>query len=1167
MRYFVIWLPVMMFLSCSRPEPGRIEILFLGHTSLHHNSEKYLPILASSLANSGINFTYTTSLDDLNTENLSNYDALMIYANHDSIATDQEAALLDFVQEGGGFLPLHCASYCFRNSDKYVELVGAQFKSHGEGVFRAEVIKADHPVTLGYETFESWDETYVSDKHNPDNIVLQERVEEAHREPWTWVRQYGKGRVFYTAYGHDQRTWEQSGFQDLIRRGILWSIGEDRKALWEQLEFPEHKYLLSTDIANYEKRERPLMLQEPFEQSESEKFIQVPAEFELELFAAEPDIVNPIFMNWDEQGRLWVIETVDYPNQVNDGGAGNDRIKICEDTDGDGKADKFTVFADGLNIPTSLVFSRGGVIVSAAPDFYFLQDKDGDDKADYKEVLTSGWGAFDTHAGPSNLKYGFDNYIWGTVGYSAFEGSIGNQDYKFGQGIYRFDSKASDFEFVTATSNNTWGLGFSETFDVFASTANNAHSWYLGIPDRYLNGLAGIPGVGSKKIANYYAFHPITRNVRQVDVFGGFTAAAGHNIYTARAYPKKYWNSMALVCEPTGHLLAQGKLVKDGAGFVLEDQWNLIASSDEWVSPVHAEVGPDGSVWVADWYNFIIQHNPTPTVERGGYQAETGKGNAHVNPLRDRSYGRIYRIVYKDAKPYQPIKLSSDDPDELVNTLNNDNLFWRLTAQRLLVERGDADVVDALIELVQDTSVDELGINSAAIHALWTMHGLGVLDGTNPLVNEAVIQALAHPSAGVRKAAVQVMPIDNWALEAFVNQSIVNDPDPHTQLAALLRISEMPVSSEVGKVLYDLSQEDRIVEDLWLSQAIFVAANRHFSGFLAAFEADENSTEYQKDHQEKEEEPPSVWNKWDNPVEVTSFWPEFTPGQAWEETLLGEFDGRVLAYKTFDLNTIPSESYLSLGKIGQSDRAFVNGTMLHETRNDPEVLRKYQVPTTALKTGLNYIVVTITDDRGPGGFLGPNDQMFIALDDQQIPLDDSWKYYVQEKKSRGINYSNFTSKDQLAAIFLAYNSGNVVNNQESLDATYNKDAVQLTLKAVRNEMRYDLDEMVVPAGQLVQIEFHNNDLMQHNLLIILPGSLSAVGAAADAMAQLPEGQEKQYIPDVSQVLFSTRLVNPGESVILEFVTPTEPGEYPFVCTFPGHWQTMNGILKVEEAAN
>ena len=361
-----------------------------------------------------------------------------------------------------------------------------------------------------------------------------------------------------------------------------------------------------------------------------------------------------------------------------------------------------------------------------------------------------------------------------------------------------------------------------------------------------------------------------------------------------------------------------------------------------------------------------------------------------------------------------------------------------------------------------------------------------------------------------------------------------------------------------------LSKSNQIAQDLWLSQALFVAANSHYQGFNDAYQADESAIDYQIVNEEDEYQPPSIWRKWENPEQVTSDWSEFTPGTPWEETVLPDFDGRVIAYKTVDLKANSGTALLNLGKIGQSDRAFINGTMLHETRNDPEKHRKYLVPEDALKEGFNYIIVSIEDDKGPGGFLGPVNNMNLEMGGEVIRLDGKWKYYIQEKKSRGINYSGFDSKDQLGAIFMAYNSGvSLDDSPEILD----ENALKITLKAVRNELKYDQDLLIVPAGQTVQIKFENSDLMQHNFLIIVPGSLQVVGEAADDLAQLPGGQENQYVPDIPQVLHATALINPGESYVLQFVAPSEPGEYPFVCTFPGHWQTMNGILKVEGQAN
>ncbi len=167
----------------------------------------------------------------------------------------------------------------------------------------------------------------------------------------------------------------------------------------------------------------------------------------------------------------------------------------------------------------------------------FLQDTDGDDKADVKKILFSGFGTFDTHAGPSNLHYGFDNWVYGAVGYSGFKGKFGDKDsLNFGQALYRFRPDGSDMEIMTRTSNNTWGLGFNEAGDLFGSTANNSHGWYMAIPNRYF-GESKVDN-GGRSTDTHKDMKPITPKVRQVDVFGGFTAAAGHNFYTARAFPE-----------------------------------------------------------------------------------------------------------------------------------------------------------------------------------------------------------------------------------------------------------------------------------------------------------------------------------------------------------------------------------------------------------------------------------------------------------------------------------------------------------------------------------------------------------------------------------------------------------------------------------------------------
>ncbi|MEQ8471500.1 MAG: ThuA domain-containing protein [Marinoscillum sp.] len=1152
-------------LSCSNTKnqdtgPRKIEILFLGHASTHHNSAAFMPMLAAAVAKEGINFTYTDDPDDLNRANLEKYDALMLYANHDEIEPAQEEALLEYVRSGKGFLPIHSASFCFRNSDEFVDMVGAQFKSHETGTFTAEIIKKDHPAVEGVQEFSTWDETYVHDKHAEDRTILMERVEGGHHEPWTWVKNYGQGRVFYTAYGHDERTWNNPGFHALVKKGILWAVGEKVKAQWQAYvsEMPTLVYKDVDNIPNYEKRDPAPQYQEPLSPEEEKKMIQVPEGFHLELFASEPDIINPIAMDWDERGRLWVIETVDYPNTVrNEQGVGDDRIKICEDTDGDGKADKFTVFVNDLNIPTSLTFANGGVIVSQAPDFLFLKDTDGDDVADIREEIITGWGTRDTHAGPSNLKYGIDNHIWGVVGYSGFEGSIANQPFEFGQGLYRFPADVSSFEFISRTSNNTWGLGITEANDIFASTANNTHSVFIAMPNRYIDGVEGIRPVGNKKIDGHYAMHPITDKIRQVDVWGGFTAAAGHSFYTARTYPSFYWGGTAFVCEPTGHLVHIAKIKPNGGGFEEEDGWNLFAGADEWTSPVDAKVGPDGMVWVADWYNFIIQHNPTPTPDRGGYQAEEGDGNAYINPLRDKQHGRIWRVVYNNPQTEDEItSLDKADTDELLEALKNHNMFWRLTAQRLLIERGEQDVFPQLSKIIGSNRLNEQGENFGAVHALWTLHGLGAFqdESNNEALNVAK-KALKHSSSAVRKAAIQVIPATQWAKQAILDAELYNDKHPQVRMAAILKIAEMPTSTNTGKLLYDLCKDEFAGRDEWVSRAVYAAAVKHREGFFGAYLADHpNYLEERSEKQTKTDQYAAV------SYEDSDWKTMELPGMIEDRGL--DVDGVIWFRKEITIS--PDDFFAAgniyLGEIDDSDETYINGVKVGSMLDSKDIRRFYSIEEGILKKGKNVIAIKLTDVGGSGGFSSNRIGMFSQ--EGRVDLSGEWKYLVTKELTRVGKQTVAMIADTFMDNYYQTANSKPDNEQGSNAPTIGR---QIEISVVKNQMKYDTESFTVKAGETVQITFENPDFMQHNLLIIKPGTLEKVGAAADALATSSDGVEKDYIPQISEVLFKTKLVDPNKSVTLTFTAPTEAGDYPFVCTFPGHWRIMNGIMKVVPA--
>lgn len=639
---------------------------------------------------------------------------------------------------------------------------------------------------------------------------------DAPKEDFQALSSVDSKRVVTAQFAGEESAWSEADFLQPLREKLLTAAGDARRKEWEVFlaQREPEKREKSPYVANYENRPEPLTFQEPMSVKDSMQRTQVPKDMRLELFAAEPDIAKPIAFAWDARGRLWVAETRDYPHGVTPGGEGNDDIKICEDTDGDGKADKFTIFADKLNLPTSLVFANGGVIVAQAPRFLFLKDTNGDDKADVREVIMESWGVRDTHAQASNLHYGFDNWLYGCVGYSGFKGEVGGKMKDFTMGTYRFTADGRQLEFLHQFSNNSWAQSANRAGDQFGGTANAAPFFYGGIPQRVAP--AGLKVMTAKKINVEGKAHAITPNFRQVDVFGGYTAAAGSAFIESAKLPPRL-QGKAMVCEPTMKLIALMDVQPTGAGYVAKDGFNLVASTDEWMSPVFAEVGPDGAVWFADWENFIIQHNPTPSLARGGFNATTGPGGAHENPLRDHSRGRIYRVVWDKAKePARRPTLQGATTAELVQALGSDTQYWRLTAQRLLVEGKKTDAADALKK-----SVVANDGHISAIHSLWALQGLGLLD------DATLKAALSARDAALRRNAVRALTNDQHGADLFFATGVLGDPDPVTRLAAMVKIAEFPTTPELKTIVARLSAEPAIQADEWLKEAARVIVRQH----------------------------------------------------------------------------------------------------------------------------------------------------------------------------------------------------------------------------------------------------------------------------------------------------------------------------------------------------
>lgn len=348
---------------------------------------------------------------------------------------------------------------------------------------------------------------------------------------------------------------------------------------------------------------------------------KVHEDFEVNLFADESmGIANPVAMHWDDQGRLWVLTTLTYA-QLKPGEKPNDTLVILEDTDGDGKADKSSTFVDGLNMPMGFAIGDGGVYVGEGPDLLFFHDEDGDGKADSREVVLTGFGTGDTHQNISNFTWGPDGCLYFAQGlhcYSLVEtpwGIVRGDT----AGFWKFDPETlrlTPYGFPSNTSQNPCGIVFDKKGSIFIKS-NNRELIYATpalIPTTHQNNLVPIASIGvtpGKSMGGEYVDSPHLPDWIQNNIL-----IAGYYSNRVSAFP----------------------LVEDGAGYAAVEPVEVLASEHTSFRPVEIRIGPDGAIYVADWFNPIIGH----------YQASLR------HPDRDKEHGRVWRVSAKGREKASP---------------------------------------------------------------------------------------------------------------------------------------------------------------------------------------------------------------------------------------------------------------------------------------------------------------------------------------------------------------------------------------------------------------------------------------------------------------------------------------------------------------------------------
>jgi putative heme-binding domain-containing protein len=440
----------------------------------------------------------------------------------------------------------------------------------------------------------------------------------------------------------------------------------------------------------------------PLSPQEQLKTFHLPPGFEIQLVAAEPDVHKPMNFNFDAAGRLWFTGSEEYPYPKSDGVKGRDKLRVIEGFNADGSATKITTFADDLNIPIGVVPIGGqSAIAFSIPNIYAFSDPGEDGLAKNRHIMFGPFGQRDTHGLNNGFTYGIDGWIYACHGYinsSPVKGTDGKQIQIEGGNVYRFRPDGSHIELFTHGQVNPFGLAFDSLGNLFSADCHTQPAYLL------LRG-AYYPSFG--KPHDGLGFGPqIMKHLH------GSTGIAGIAVYDAQQFPEEYRGDL-FIGNPITHIVNRDKLVAHGSSFEAVEQPDFLLCDDPWFRPVEIKLGPDGALYIGDFYNCIIGHYEVPL----------------DHPKRDRERGRIWRVVYtgngdKKVAPAKAQNMATADADELIDLLADANITVRSLATNELVNRIGDSCLLTLWGRMGDKALSPL----LRAHGLWVLERLGGLD-------------------------------------------------------------------------------------------------------------------------------------------------------------------------------------------------------------------------------------------------------------------------------------------------------------------------------------------------------------------------------------------------------------------------------------------------------
>ncbi len=949
--------------------------------------------------------------------------------------------------------------------------------------------------------------------------------------------------------------------------------------------------------------------------------------YEVNLFASEeqfPDLAKPLAMTFDAQGRLWVLTSPTYPH-VLPGETPGDKLVILDDTNEDGRADKLTVFADGLYQPMGFELGDGGVYVSQQPNLVFLRDSDNDDRADERHVVLHGFGTEDSHHATHAFTWGPGGGLYfqeGTFLHSQVETPHGPVRVNYAA-VFRYEPKTERLGvFVSYPFANPWGHVVDRWGQNFISDASNGNNHY---------------GTAFSGHVDY----PRKQRPMKVWTTTQVRPTAGIEFIRSRHFPDEAQGNFLINNVIGFHGTKQYKVAEDGSGFVGTEVEPLLQSTDTNFRPVAMQFGPDGALYVVDWFNPLIGHMQFSLRD----------------PRRDKAHGRVWRVTAK-GRPLlerprihrQPIAAQL----ELLKAYEDRTRYW---ARRALREQPTDAVVRELRTWIAALDPADPEHEHHLLEALWVYQHHDIVE------QELLKQLLQAKEFRARAAAVRVLQLwfDRVDGAMPLLHRMANDPAARVRLEAVRALSFVPTIEATEAALgllahpldyyldYALDSTITTLDKAWKPalEAGHPVATDNPAGLaylLARLEPAELTAlprsepvyhellrrpGIERTHRQDALASLARSSGRSPLAELLAAIARIDGAADGIETsgdlvqILIDADADSLAGARADLERLALGANHDVVRQGgwiaqmradgverawqlasQSSRAQVDlldGTALITDQVLREALyprvrsiltaagnasRVENAPPSAAPASDEVTDLRDAAMRALPRFPGHEHEVVALLAaavresasrsaavealrripierwpaDVFGPLAASLVAYARDVPSAGKTSAEFRS-----AVALGREVATRLPESEGARIGRELDSLSvrtIEIQAVLAQMKFDIEQFSVAPGEEIEIVFVNPDHMPHNLLVTAQGALEDVSLKAEAMASTPDGFQKHFVPESPSVLHATKLINHGETARLRFSAPKEPGGYPYVCTFPGHWRTMNGTMNV-----